>query len=87
MLSTTDEGEITPVANNLILDNYNGKEYETVLGSDGRIYDLKDPITYPENFVNSDIESIGNNLNSDVKEVEVIYKNGDKLNLTIKPEK
>ena len=79
VLSTTDEGEITPVANNLILDNYNGKEYETVLGSDGRIYDLKDPITYPENFVNSDIESIGNNLNSDVKEVEVIYKNGDKI--------
>ena len=78
VLSTTDEGEIMPVANNLILDNYNGKEYETVLGSDGRIYDLKEPITYPENFVNSDIKSIGNNLNSDVKEVEVIYKNGDK---------
>ena len=29
--------------------------------------------------MNSDIESIGNNLNSDVKEVEVIYKNGDKI--------
>ena len=79
VLSTTDEGEIMPVANNLILDNYNGKEYEIVLGSDGRIYDLKEPITYPENFVNSDIKSIGNNLNSDVKEVEVIYKNGDKI--------
>ena len=79
VLSTTDEGEITPVANNLILDSFNGKEYEIVLGSDGRIYDLKEPITYPENFVNSDIESIGNNLNSDVKEVEVIYKNGDKI--------
>jgi len=79
VLSTTDEGEIMPVANNLILDSFNGKEYEIVLGSDGRIYDLKEPITYPENFVNSDIESIGNNLNSDVKEVEVIYKNGDKI--------
>ena len=79
VLSTTDEGEITPVANNLIVDSYNGKEYETVLGSDGRIYDLKEPITYPKNFVNSDIASIGNNLNSAVKEVEVIYKNGDKI--------
>ena len=68
-----------PVANNLILDSYNGKEYETVLGSDGKLYDLKEPITYPENFVNSDIESIGNNLNSDEKEVEVTYKNGDKI--------
>ncbi len=71
--------EVIPVANNIILDNYNGKEYETVLGSDGKMYDLKEPITYPENFVNSDIESIGNNLNSDVKEVEVTYKNGDKI--------
>ena len=79
VVTTNEESKIVPVANNIILDNYNGKEYETVLGSDGRIYDLKDPITYPENFVNSDIESIGNNLNSDVKEVEVIYKNGDKI--------
>ena len=59
-------------------DEY-GKEYETVLGSDGKIYDLKEPIEYPENFLNSDIESIGNNLNSDKKEVEVTYKNGDKI--------
>ena len=79
VLSITDEGEITPVANNLIVDSYNGKEYETVLGSDGKIYDLKEPIEYPENFVNSDIESIGNNLNSDIKEIEVTYKNGDKI--------
>ena len=71
--------EVITVANNIILDNYNGKEYETVLGSDGKMYDLKEPITYPENFVNSDIESIGNNLNFDVKEVEVTYKNGDKI--------
>ena len=80
VLAVDEKGnEIIPVANNLILDSYNGKEYETVLGSDGRVYDLKEPITYPENFVNSDIESIGNNLNSDVKEVEVVYKNGDKI--------
>ena len=71
--------EVMPVADNLILDSYNGKEYETVLGSDGRMYDLKEPITYPDNFVNKDIESIGNNLNSDTKEVEVTYKNGDKV--------
>ena len=73
------DNAIVPVANNLILDSYNGKEYETVLGSDGKIYDLKEPITYPENFVNSDIESIGNNLNNDSHEVEVIYKNGDSI--------
>ena len=79
VVSTNEESEIIPVANNLIVDSYNGKEYETVLGSDGKLYDLKEPITYPESFVNSDIESIGNNLSSDVKEVEIIYKNGDKI--------
>ena len=80
VLASMSEGEnITPVADNLILDSYNGKEYETVLGSDGKLYDLKEPIEYPENFVNENIESIGNNLNSDTHEVEVTYKNGDKI--------
>ena len=79
VVSTNEESEIVPVANNLIFDSYNGKEYETVLGSDGKLYDLKESIEYPENFVNSDIESIGNNLNSDSHEVEVLYKNGDKI--------
>ena len=79
VVSANEDSEVVPVANNLIIDSYNGKEYETVLGSDGKIYDLKEPIEYPENFVNSDIESIGNNLNSDTKEVEVTYKNGDKI--------
>ena len=79
VVSTNEESEVIPVANNLIVDSYNGKEYETVLGSDGKLYNLKEPITYPENFINSDIESIGNNLNSDVKEVEVTYRNGDKI--------
>ena len=79
LASTSAGEEIISIANNMIIDNYNGKEYETVLGSDGKIYDLKESIAYPENFVNSDIESIGNNLNSDVKEVEVTYKNGDRI--------
>ena len=79
IVSTNEESKITPLANNLIVDSYNGKEYETILGSDGKLYDLKDPIEYPENFINSDIESIGNNLSSDVKEIEVTYKNGDKV--------
>ena len=79
VVSANEESEVIPVANNLIIDSYNGKEYETVLGSDGKLYDLKEPITYPEDFVNSDIESIGNNLNSDVKEVEVTYRNGDRI--------
>ena len=67
------------VPKNFILDTYNGKEYETVLGIDGKVYDLKEEITYPKNFKNEEISSIGNNLNTDKKEIEVLYKNGDKL--------
>jgi len=109
--------EIKLVENNFIIDSYNGKEYETVLGSDGKLYNLKETLNSPENFINNDIASIGNNLDSEefvekdiesignnVKyepieenenstdsveenfsqgyqgyEIEVVYKNGDKL--------
>ena len=59
-----DGNKIKFVENSFIIDSYNGKEYETVLGEDGRLYDLKTPIKYPENFVNEGIASIGNNLDS-----------------------
>ena len=79
------------VENNFIIDSYNGKEYEIVLGEDGKLYDLKEPLNYPENFVNEGIASIGDNLDiissnngsrseeENQKEVEVIYINGDKV--------
>mgnify|MGYP000819163672 FL=1 len=79
-----------------------------MLGSDGKLHDLKEPLTYPKNFVNENIASIGNNLDSKdlaqslkqetnysdnlnssaegnilnaitEHEVEVMYKNGDKV--------
>ena len=72
------------VENNFIIDSFNGKEYETVLGSNGKIYDLKEAIKYPENFVNNGIASMGNNLTSEdfgkkLYEIEVTYKNGNKV--------
>jgi len=88
------------VESNFIIDSYNGKEYETVLGSDGKIYDLKESLKYPENFINKDITSIGNNLSksyidnvenisneesigeisgNNKHEIEVTYKNGDRV--------
>ena len=101
MLNVNDS-DVKLVANNFIIDSYNGKEYETVLGSDGKMYDLKESINYPENFVNKEIVSIGNNLDSEdfienltgnnmntvdpsknenekTYELEITYKNGDKL--------
>jgi len=70
---------IDMVEGNFIVDRYNGKEYETVLGTDGKLYDLKEKLTYPSNFKNEDIKSIGNNLNTEEKEMEVLYTNGDKI--------
>ena len=88
------------VESNFIIDSYNGKEYETILGEDGKLYDLKEPLKYPENFENKDITSIGNNLSKssggngdniskeeylgemsedNKHEIEVTYKNGDKV--------
>ena len=71
--------DMNMVDGNFIIDNYNGKEYETVLGTDGKLYDLKEKLTYPENFKNEDIKSIGNNLYTEEKEVEVTYNYGDKI--------
>ena len=79
-----DGNKIKLVENNFIIDSFNGKEYETVLGSNGKIYDLKEAIKYPENFVNNGIASMGNNLTSEdfgkkLYEIEVTYKNGNKV--------
>ena len=70
---------IDMVDGNFVIDEYNGNEYETVLGTDGKLYDLKENLRYPDNFKNEDIKSIGNNLDTEEKEIEVTYKNGDKI--------
>lgn len=60
----------------VIIDNVAGKEYQTVLGVDGKLYDLKTELTYPKGFVNSGIKYISNNIDSDNTNVLVEYKNG-----------
>ena len=62
---------------NFIFDTYNGKDIETVLGTDEKCITKR--LTYPENFKNEGIKEIGNNLDTDKKEIEVLYKNGDKI--------
>ena len=69
------------VANNFVINSYNGKEYETVLGSDGKLYDLKETLNYPENFVNSNIERIGNNL--DLEDFAESLSGNDKNEISI----
>ena len=70
------DGSLDMVVNNFVIDNYNGKEYETILGTDGKLYDLKESLHYPENFKNENIKEIGNNLDTEAKEMTVTYEDG-----------
>lgn len=74
-LSVTD-GKLENIQADKIVDNYNGKEYETILGNDGKMYDLKEPIKYPDNFKNEEIKTIALDSNSEARNVLVYYKNG-----------
>ncbi len=60
----------------VILDTIAGKEYQTVLATDGKLYDLKTELKYPKGFVNEGIKYISNNIDSDSKNVIVEYKDG-----------
>ena len=59
-----------------IIDSYNNKQYETILGKDGIMYDLLTKINYPSNFKNKDIESITSNSYNKDNVVLVKYSNG-----------
>lgn len=76
-------GQISVIDGNLekeiipeIVDNYNEKEYQTILGNNGIMYDLKEKLQYPENFVNENIKQIDINENEEKKEVIVLYNSG-----------
>lgn len=75
-LSITD-GELEKVEADKIVDSYNGKEYETILGTDGKLYDLKEKINYPENFKNEEIKTIALDINSERRAAMVYYENGN----------
>ncbi len=63
----------------IVIDTYRNESYMTILSRDGRLVDLMDPLVYPENFVNSGIRNLTNNLYSDSTEVMVEYENGQLL--------
>lgn len=74
-LSTIDSSiEIIP--NGIVIDYYNEKEYQTIIGKDGKLYDLKNSLKYPNNFDNSNIDSICYNMGAEEKILLVHYKSG-----------
>ena len=64
------------VPGSIIIDEYQGHTYMTVLSRSGRMIDLMDEIHYPDGFVNYNIKNISTNLYSDLASVQVEYEDG-----------
>ena len=71
------DGKFKGKGNSILIDAFNDKQYESILGTDGVIYDLFSKINYPDNFKNKDIIQMTNNIDTDSKIILVIYLNGD----------
>ena len=70
------DGKMNNKNGDVLIDTYNNKQYETILGEDGIMYDLLTPIKYPQNFKNQDIIDITSNIDSDDNIILVYYSNG-----------
>ena len=70
------DGSLKTYGDSIIVDSFNNKEYQTVLGLDGTLYDLKDKINYPENFVNENILQMTNNIDKDGNTILILYEDG-----------
>lgn len=60
----------------VMMDSYNSKDYLTILGNDGVLYDLKNKIVYPDNFADDGIAEISNNVKNITHLLAVRYANG-----------
>ena len=76
-------GQLSAIANNVdmkignsIIDNYNDKEYQTVLTTSGELIDLKEKLQYPNNFLSSNIKQIIQNADAESPEMMVLYNTG-----------
>ncbi len=76
-------GELSAISNNVdmivdnsIVDNYNDKEYQTVLTTLGELVDLKEQLQYPNNFLSSNIKQIVQNTDAEKPEMMVLYNTG-----------
>lgn len=64
------------IKDSVIIDNYGGNNFESILCKDGYIYDLNSKIKVPKNFKNSRIKYMTNNLYDNSSYIIVIYENG-----------
>ena len=76
-------GELSAIASNVdmkignsIVDNYNNKEYQTILNSAGELVNLKEQLQCPNNFLSSNIKQIVQNTDAEKPEIMVLYNTG-----------
>ena len=76
-------GKLSAISSNLdmkidnyVVDNYNDKEYQTILTNSGEIVDLKEQLQYPDNFLSRNIKQIVQNSHHENTEMMVIYNTG-----------
>ena len=73
------QGGTSSLLESIIIDNYNDKNFLTILSSEGYIYNLKDKISFPDKFDNFKIKKMSNNLTNDSNIIAIEYENGDFL--------
>ena len=61
----------------IFIENYNGKTYILYLGTDNKLYNLKDDIKYPDKFKNRNIKSITSNITNNSNLIFVLYEDGN----------
>ena len=70
------QGGSNSLLESLIIDNYNDKNFLSILSKEGYIYNLKDKITYPDGFDNFNIHKMSNNLSGKSNLIAIEYEDG-----------
>ncbi len=60
----------------IIIDSYGNKSYQSVLGDNGVLYNLKTSIKVPNDFINNKIKYFTNNINNNSGFILVYYEDG-----------
>ena len=75
-IEVIEQQGVNNLTNKVIIDNYNDQSILLYLGTDGKIYCLKEKIVYPKNFKNLNIKNISTNVTKDSNILFVEYKDG-----------
>lgn len=70
------DGNMSRKGSAVLVDDYNGKQYVTVLGDDGKLINIRDEIKVPDGFRNENIKEISSSIDSNTTIVLIRYQDG-----------